>query len=52
MAPKRTTDTNIHEFASLEAVRGILSPAKPAGPQTHERTNDLEIIRGYRGAGA
>lgn len=52
MAPKRMTDTNAHEFTSLEAIRGIMIPAKLAVLQTHGCAKGLKIIRGCRGAHA
>ena len=52
MAPRRTTDTNAREFTFLEAVRGIMSQAKLAGPQAYERVNYVKIIQGYQGAHA
>lgn len=50
--PKRTAEINARQFASREAVRGIMSPAKLADSQTHERANDLKNIQGYQGAQA
>ncbi|MGI4943231.1 MAG: hypothetical protein ACRYHQ_22160 [Janthinobacterium lividum] len=46
------TDTNTRKFASTEAERGIMTPAKLAGPQAYERANYLKIIQGYQGAHA
>ncbi len=40
------------EFASLEAVRGIMSQAKLADPETYQRANYVKIIQGYQGAHA